>query len=215
MRQFQINILDHLFFHWISCLICFLIDLYLLDSQKWTKYKINNINIPDKIFNIFKVVIFNQLFVTFPLLYLVPDFTEGDFLIFENFYKIPLVIIMEEILFFSIHKILHIPFFYKNIHKIHHRWNHPVGISATYAHPLEHLFSNLLPIIISSKIAMLNYNTLRFFHISIIINTIIIAHSGFKNKFTEFHDLHHTKFNYNFGAIGLMDKIFKTDYNNR
>ena len=41
-------------------------------------------------------------------------------------------------------------------------------------------------------------------YISIIINTVLVAHSGFKNKFTEFHDLHHTKFNYNFGAIGSV-----------
>ena len=215
MNQFQINILDHLFFHWTSCLTCFFIDLYLFQTQKWEKYKFNNFRIPDEIFNVINLVIFNQIFITFPLLYLMGEYKEGDFLIFENIYKIPFAIVVEEILFFTTHKILHFPFFYKHIHKIHHTWNHPMGISATYAHPLEHLFSNILPIIISAKIAMLNYNTLRFFHISIIINTVLVAHSGFKNKFTEFHDLHHTKFNYNFGAIGLMDKIFKTDYNSR
>ena len=34
------------------------------------------------------------------------------------------------------------------IHKFHHEWTAPVGVASIYAHPLEHLLSNLLPVFI-------------------------------------------------------------------
>ena len=38
-------------------------------------------------------------------------------------------------------------YIYDKIHYIHHRQIIPLGFGAIYAHPLEHLFVNLLPII--------------------------------------------------------------------
>jgi len=56
-------------------------------------------------------------------------------------------IIVREILFYYIHRVGHLPAVYKWIHKKHHKFTAPISPSAEYAHPVEHLFSNVLPII--------------------------------------------------------------------
>lgn len=54
---------------------------------------------------------------------------------------------MIEDLGFSIsHRILHTSWFYRNIHKVHHTYVQQVAICATYAHPVEYMFGNLLPV---------------------------------------------------------------------
>ncbi len=43
-------------------------------------------------------------------------------------------------------RFLHHPRLYKHIHKKHHEWTAPIGIVALYSHPIEHVFSNLVPV---------------------------------------------------------------------
>ena len=57
-----------------------------------------------------------------------------------------LLVFIEEVGFYYSHLLLHTKTLYKHVHKVHHQWTAPVGLTAVYAHPLEHLVSNLLPI---------------------------------------------------------------------
>lgn len=61
-------------------------------------------------------------------------------------------IISREITFYYSHRLLHQPYFYKRIHKKHHTWIAPVAIAAAYCHPIEHLFSNVIPIVLAPGI---------------------------------------------------------------
>jgi len=56
-------------------------------------------------------------------------------------------IILREILFYYSHRLIHIPALYKRIHKTHHKFTAPIAPSAEFAHPVEHLISNILPVI--------------------------------------------------------------------
>ena len=38
------------------------------------------------------------------------------------------------------HRIFHLPFLYKNFHKLHHTYKQPTAFSATAIHPVEFLF---------------------------------------------------------------------------
>lgn len=213
MIQFYFNIADHLLTHWGICLLLLTIDTFLYKNHLWYSYKLRDLVLPDTPFNIISLVLFNQFCIAFPVFYLIGELKEGSFFVLENLYKIPMTFILHETMFYYLHRLFHTSFLYKRIHYLHHRWKNPWAISATYAHPIEHLFVNILPIVTSGLLANLNFTTMRVWHIFALFNTLISAHGGYKvfNRGKgSMHDLHHYEFNCNYGAIGLLDTLHET-----
>ncbi|KAL5021912.1 hypothetical protein ScPMuIL_001067 [Solemya velum] len=103
--------------------------------------------------------------------------------------------IIEEIGFYYSHRALHSSTVYRTIHKIHHEWVAPIGITAIYAHPVEVLFSNLVPlgigpILLASRLSV----SALWFVIGSFMT--VIHHSGYHLPLLpspEFHDFHHLK----------------------
>jgi sterol desaturase/sphingolipid hydroxylase (fatty acid hydroxylase superfamily) len=97
-------------------------------------------------------------------------------------------IVVGEIWFYSLHRMLHLKLFYK-FHKKHHEITSTVGLLALYAHPFDAIVVNMGSI----------YAT---------INTVLHSHSSTASNSP--HQLHHLRFNVNYGLNLFMDRLFKT-----
>ncbi|XP_050396968.1 fatty acid hydroxylase domain-containing protein 2-like [Patella vulgata] len=126
-------------------------------------------------------------------------------------------VMVEEVGFYYSHRLLHHSVFYKTIHKTHHEWTAPIGIASVYAHPIEYIFSNIVPLVIGPVLCGSCLITIWIWYTLALVFTII-HHSGYHLPYypsNEFHDYHHLKFTENFGVLSLMDWIHGTDTNYR
>ena len=146
------------------------------------------------------------------------------------FYQFSIFLICEEILFYFSHRLLHtIPYLFRHIHLFHHTYSAPFGIAAIYAHPIEHLVSNVIPVASGSivlhylhlYILPTSYFYLLNGHIAITTIWVIAAilstmtsHSGYCIPGMEtpyFHDWHHEYGKENFGVLQIFDRLLHTD----
>ena len=127
--------------------------------------------------------------------------------------EIGVFLLVEEVGFYYTHLALHSPALYARVHKIHHEWSAPLGLTSLYAHPLEHALPHLLPVALGPLLLGSHLVTAWAWYSLSLVSTIN-AHSGYHLPFffsPEFHDYHHLKFNQCFGVIGLLDYLHGTD----
>lgn len=83
-----------------------------------------------------------------------------------------------------------------------------MAFAAQYAHPIEHILANMLPIFLPSALWNAHLLTFSVWFAYSLIETAA-THSGydfFRFPLTaDMHDLHHEKFNVNFGGTWLLD----------
>lgn len=122
--------------------------------------------------------------------------------------------VLVDVIFFSMHKLMHQPAFYKHFHKQHHQFTAPCALSAKYCTMTEHLLVNLLAVIASSWI-LRAHPLIVMLWTSIATTNATCVHSGydisnfFPNPYS--HDWHHEKWSENFGSVGFMDDICGTN----
>jgi len=120
----------------------------------------------------------------------------------------------EEFGFYYAHRLFHeVPILYKLIHKQHHEFVAPIAIAARYAHPVEDVFANVLPVFLGPFVMG---SPLVFWWIWLFIALIstCISHSGYHFPYLpspESHDFHHLRFDVNYGAFGILDALHNTD----
>lgn len=130
--------------------------------------------------------------------------------------------IIEDALFYWTHRLLHTPFLYRHFHKLHHRFKQPIALAAEFAHPVEYVLSNSIPLFVGPMLLKCHVYTF-WFYLCIRLTEALDAHSGYDLPFMPFryfpfrpgaqvHDYHHSHNTGNFGAFfTFWDKLCGTD----
>ncbi|KAL8621065.1 hypothetical protein ACOMHN_040590 [Nucella lapillus] len=215
-----------------GCLVFWLTNAFLLvldvtgKPATLLRYKVQpNKNTPvsrDALWRCVELVLFNQIIVGIPMAMAVYwamewrgcSVSPDDLPTFHwALLELIICVLVEEIGFYYSHRLLHHPRLYKHVHKRHHEWTAPIGVVALYAHPVEHVLSNLLPPALGPLLLGSHLAT-AWMWFSLALMSTTVAHCGYHFPFLpspEAHDYHHLKFNQNFGVLGVLDRLHGTD----
>ena len=213
------------FGYWSMSLLCTFMDLLPLKHWKtqdsrsyftlseWLQaVSLSNINL----------IVFSWV-ITLPLMYfwfhlqryrgenIVMNYAEREFNMYRAPFDMLVHIVTVDVWFYITHRILHYPFLYKLIHKLHHRFKAPTAVACMYANPIEFTIGNHLGVALGPVFSNCHPYTAFFWFFLSLFNTAG-AHSGYHVFAAKGHDIHHEKFKYNFGVGGMMDFLCGTRY---
>ncbi|XP_013451995.2 methylsterol monooxygenase 2-2 isoform X2 [Medicago truncatula] len=132
--------------------------------------------------------------------------------------------ILEDFLFYWEHRIMHTKWLYKHVHRVHHEYATPFGLTSEYGHPAEILFLGF-PTMLGPAITGPHLITLWLYTVLRVLETVE-AHCGYHFPWSpsnflplyggaDFHDYHHrvlyTKSGNYSSTFTYMDRIFGTD----
>jgi len=176
---------------------------------------------PGRLKHTVKVVLRNQLLGTLPALvgvyYLMSlrgmSYEQAFPSWVEIIWHFAVFLLIEEILFYTVHRTLHQKRWYSKIHRIHHEYKESICIATHYVHFAEHMLGNLFPIFAGAF--LLGSHPVTFvFWIGLGVANALHTHSGYHFPWMAYslhHDYHHYRIRGNYGVLGLLDWIFKTD----
>ena len=120
------------------------------------------------------------------------------------------ITILSDQLFYWIHRIVHLPIFYKHLHKMHHEWIYTIAMAHHYMSVGEAILF-MIPPMLPPLLFKTHIAVMWLFTLWVQLNTIL-GHSAYcipylcKLKWLPFlqptyHDLHHLRFTVNYGAM--------------
>lgn len=164
------------------------------------------------------LVVANQVLVTLPFGYVgylawtaaggQHDIEWNDIHFCHWIQYLSIAILSGDVLFWSLHYACHRVPALRRIHAIHHEWSVPSAPMALYAHPLEHLFINLMSQMVVPLALGWPFPFLRVW-IVVITMSSVCSHCNV-HPFSAAHDKHHLYHNVNFGSAQWMDRIMGT-----
>jgi sterol desaturase/sphingolipid hydroxylase (fatty acid hydroxylase superfamily) len=124
--------------------------------------------------------------------------------------------IVEDFLFYWTHRFLHSRWLYSRVHKVHHVFRSPVVISAEYAHIVEKVLGNHVPVAVGPLTWPAHPYVLALW-VAVRMSKTVEAHSGYMFPFSPFsfapaiqttserHDWHHS---HNDGVYGSFYRLW-------
>lgn len=142
----------------------------------------------------------------------------------ELIWQITFFMFCEDFMFYWAHRALHHKSLYPYIHKIHHEYNNPIGISSEFAHPIEYFLANMLPNAFGPKLLGTRVHLFTYFMwIVLRILETTDGHCGYEFSWSpyrllplsgsaSYHNYHHTHNIGNFGSFFMIwDSLMGTN----
>jgi sterol desaturase/sphingolipid hydroxylase (fatty acid hydroxylase superfamily) len=202
------------------------------------KFKVNNVPWPweedpkgwwSRFASCFKVYFINQALIFPVVFFVVTMFFKCDVSVanlpsyFTFLWQLILSVIIEDFFFYFSHRALHTPYLYVRIHKKHHEFYNTISFASVYAHWLEFIIGNAMPmlgslILLQKHLHIITYTGYAYFRIA----GTYAGHSGYEfpwhpfkffafNAETGFHNYHHLKNIGNYGSsLWIWDYYFGT-----
>lgn len=210
--------ITHILTFWSFSTLFFYLDYKTEKTNYLKKYKIRTKPINWNFYkSTIKDVMKTHIFITLPFNIVISPLWEYYGCTWESIhysiFDVIIILLTEEIIFFYLHYLFHKQrYLYKKIHYKHHKWIDPVAVSALYAHPIEVIFCNYMPLIIGFFITHFNfYYALSFIAIGTI--NALYVHSGYSITCSKKvgHYQHHLIYNKQYGVLGILDILHDTN----
>jgi len=136
--------------------------------------------------------------------------------VFTCFWQVIVCSIVNDFLFYWMHRLFHSEYLYKSFHKKHHEYKGTIGFAAEYAHPVEALTANFIPTFLGALLLGTHLSVFLCWLAFRLIETFE-SHSGYDfgyfslAKGAKYHDFHHTHNLGNYGINEFCDAIFRTN----
>ncbi|KFG85613.1 C-4 methylsterol oxidase [Metarhizium anisopliae] len=114
-----------------------------------------------------------------------------------------------EVLFYYIHRLMHTRLFYRPVHAMHHRMTDKVCLGAFYVHPVEFLMVGFGAFMGAVALTRTHFSTMLFLGVVAELAGLYFHELGEVSGVMS-HESHHVRGAKNFGSIGLMDVLHGT-----
>jgi len=123
-------------------------------------------------------------------------------------WQVPVIYVLSDVIFFTLHRLAHTRWLYRHVHRIHHEFESPVPESSLYAHPAEHLLVNAATVGIPLRLVRADPILMGCWIAGASMNVVVTHATQTGNHM---HTLHHQKRTVNYGITTYwMDTLFGT-----
>jgi Delta7-sterol 5-desaturase len=130
-----------------------------------------------------------------------------------EFVKFGILILLTDLMFYWVHRLMHHPKIYFSVHEMHHQHIATSVWSSFYFSKSELILNWMFVVMLPLCLFSIHYHTFNLYLIVISLS-LVKSHSGInigEIYTSSYHDIHHVKFNLNYGSsLAIWDKLFGT-----